>query len=154
MLMLSFKLLNLFMNCMNCCCIDVMFVCIRSIDVVSSDVAFEVLDVFEPLVEVLPPIVVDDFDATDEPVLLSFVFDFGPVAMVDAPSDNCFEFTDFAEVLRTKGPGTRKVGTESSSPCWYCAGGSSLLSHICRVHHHLYLRGKFEMVVILQCTQC
>ena len=127
-LMLLFMLSNLFMNCMNCCCIEVMFACITSIDVVRLGVALEVFEVLDPFVEILPPVVVDNFDATDEVALFSLDFDFGAVAIVDAPSDKVVGCNDAAEVLRTNGPGTRKVGTESDSPCWYCAGGSKASS--------------------------
>jgi hypothetical protein len=77
---------NLFMNCANCWCINCMLDCIEVMDVVSSDVALEVFDVFESLVDTLPPVVLEDCDATEATLSRFLDLCFSTVEIVDAPS--------------------------------------------------------------------
>ena len=112
-----FRVSNLLMKVINCCFIDCILICMRSIDVVSSEVAFDVLDVFEPFVELLPTVVLDCLlDAAEESDTVGFLRLSPSVPMVELSADPFVFSEDVVDVLRTRGAGARNVGTESDSP--------------------------------------
>ena len=108
------------MKVMNCCCIDCMLICIRSIEVVSSEVAFDVFDVLDPFVEVLLDVFFDCLlEVAEEPAIVALLWLSPSVPIVELSADAFVLFEEVADVWRTRGPGDRNVGTESASPGWY-----------------------------------